>query len=95
MKRVLSIVSNKYVVTTTLFVVWMLFIDQDNVINQVKARMKLAKLEHEREFYQNEIAKGKEELSVLQNDHIMLEKLAREKYLMKREDEEIFIFSGR
>jgi cell division protein FtsB len=95
MKRVLSIVSNKYVVTTTLFVVWMLFIDQDNVINQVKARMKLAKLEHEREFYQNEIAKGKEELSVLQNDPIMLEKLAREKYLMKREDEEIFIFSGR
>jgi len=95
MKHVLSIVSNKYIVATTLFVVWMLFIDQDNVINQVKARMKLAKLEHEREFYQKEIAKGKEELSVLQNDPVMLEKLAREKYLMKREDEEIFIFSGR
>lgn len=95
MKRILSIVGNKYVVATALFVVWMLFIDQDNVINQAKAHMKLAKLEHEREFYQEEIAKGKEELSVLQNDPVMLEKLAREKYLMKRENEDIFIFSGR
>lgn len=82
-------------VATTLFVVWMLFIDQDNVINQAKAQMKLAKLKHEREFYLEEIAKGKEELSVLQNDPVMLEKLAREKYLMKRENEDIFIFSGR
>lgn len=95
MRRLLTIVSNKYVVATTLFVVWMLFIDQDNVINQAKAQMKLAKLKHEREFYLEEIAKGKEELSVLQNDPVMLEKLAREKYLMKRENEDIFIFSGR
>ena len=95
MQRALGLVLNKFVITTVLFTVWVLFIDQDNVINQVKARMKLAALEHEREFYLEEIAKGKEELSVLQNDPVMLEKLAREKYLMKRENEELFIFSSR
>lgn len=84
---------NKFVFTGLLFVIWVAFIDDNNLITQVKARIKLAEIEREREFYLDETRKSTEELKLLQNDREMLERFARERYLMKREDEDIFIFT--
>jgi len=70
----------------------MMFFDENNVISQVKNRLKLAELEDDREFYEEEIAESTADLKLLQDDREVLEKFAREKYLMKKPDEEIFVF---
>jgi cell division protein DivIC len=90
---ILPIVRNKYLLTGLLFVVWVGFIDDNNIIAQVKARMKLAEVERERTFYLRETEQSMEELKLLQNDRELLERFARERYLMKRPDEDIFVFT--
>lgn len=97
-KRTLIVVypylRNKFVFTGLLFLVWIGFIDDNNVITQVKARIKLAEVERERAFYLEETLQSSEDLKLLQNDRDLLERFARERYLMKRENEEIFIFTS-
>ncbi|MBI1286397.1 MAG: septum formation initiator family protein [Flavobacteriales bacterium] len=85
--------SNKFIVTLAIFLVWMTFFDENNFITLVQNRMKLAELEAEKEHYVNEIKESEEDLKLLQNDKELLEKFAREKYLMKKENEEIFVFA--
>lgn len=86
-------VRNKYIMTTLVFVVWMTFFDENNFISQVQNQLKLSELEADRDHYVAEIEESEEDLKLLQNDKELLEKFARERYLMKKEDEEIFVFA--
>lgn len=86
-------VRNKYIMTTLVFVVWMTFFDENNFISQVQNQMKLSELEADRDHYVAEIEQSAEDLKLLQNDKELLEKFARERYLMKKENEEIFVFA--
>ncbi|MCB9187172.1 MAG: septum formation initiator family protein [Flavobacteriales bacterium] len=86
-------VRNKYIMTVVVFLVWMTFFDENNFISLVENRMKLAELEDEKEHYVDEINESAEDLKLLQNDKELLEKFARERYLMKKENEEIFVFA--
>ncbi len=52
----------------------------------------LRELEQKRDYYQMEIEKNKQDLEALMGNKEKLEKFAREKYLMKKDDEEIFVF---
>jgi len=96
-KRTLSVVypyvKDKFVFTGLMFIIWIGFIDDNNIIAQVKSRMRLAEVEREREFYLSETKQSLEDLKLLQNDRELLERFARERYLMKRQNEEIFIFT--
>ena len=85
-------VRNKYILTPLLFLTWMLFFDQNNIISQVQTHIKLSELRADKAFYEQEIAQSREDLRLLQNNAELLEKFAREKYLMKKENEEIFVF---
>ncbi len=91
--KVYPYVRNKYVFTPLLFFIWMMFFDENNVISQVETRMKLSELRTDKAFYEKEIAESQENLKLLQNDKELLEKFAREKYLMKKDNEEIFVFA--
>lgn len=82
---------NKYVVTSFIFVMWLLFFDQNNWITQFQYQMELNKLESEREFYDEEIKKVTQDLKELRTNPKSLEKFAREKYLMKKSNEEVFV----
>jgi cell division protein DivIC len=79
--------------TVLVFLVWMTFFDENSFISTIKNQMKLAEMENERDHYLKEIAESTADLKLLQNDKELLEKFAREKYLMKKDDEEIFVFS--
>ena len=96
-KRTLAVtypyLRNKFIFTGLLFVIWVGFIDDNNLITQVKARMRLAEVERERQFYLRETEQSLEDLKLLQNNRELLERFARERYLMKRENEDIFIFT--
>lgn len=82
---------NKYSITAIVFVLWIAFFDQNNLITQIQYRMELDKLEEERKFYQEEIESIQSDLDDLQRNPKSLEKFAREKYLMKKDNEEIFV----
>lgn len=86
-------VRNKFIFTSLLFLIWMTFFDQSNFIDQIQDRMKLSELEAHRDQLAAEIAQSNEDLKLLQNDKELLEKFARERYLMKKENEDIFVFA--
>lgn len=91
MKKIIPIITNKYFLAITFFVVWMLFFDERNYFDQRDERQKLEKLEAKKKYYETEIEKARKELQDLQNNPAALEKYARERYLMKKQGEDIYI----
>lgn len=91
MKQIIPIVTNKYLLAIVFFAVWMCFFDQRDIFNTLEQKQKLKALEAKKHYYQTEIEKAKQDLDNLQNSPAALEKFAREKYLMKKDGEDIFI----
>ena len=91
MKKAIKIITNKYLVTFSFFVVWMLFFDQRDFFQQREKGDELKKLEAKKRYYVQEIEKTQKELLDLQNNPAALEKFAREHYLMKKDGEDLFI----
>ena len=83
-------VKNKFFVATAIFVVWVLFFDQNNLLDRFKSIRELKQLEKDKKYYLTRIEEETRKLEELK-DGKNLEKFAREQYLMKKEDEEIFI----
>ena len=82
---------NKYLILFLFFILWIMFLDDYNLINQSKIKNTVDDLKNQREFYIREIKSDSIELYLLQNDTAEQEKFAREKFLMKKENEDIFI----
>jgi cell division protein FtsB len=91
MKKIIPILTNKYLLAIVFFTVWMCFFDQRDIFNTLEQKQKLKNLEAKKRYYQLEIEKAKKDLDNLQNSPAALEKFAREKYLMKKDGEDIFI----
>lgn len=90
--KLLPLLRNKYVITLLIFLLWMAVFDENNFIAQIKTRQKLKDLEKDKKYFTTEIANNKENLNELMSSMDNLEKFAREKYLMKRDNEDIFVF---
>jgi cell division protein FtsB len=88
--RVVRFLSNKYVLILLVFVVWMLFFDENSLMNHWELDREIDKLEKSNEYYREEIHNDKKVIDNL-NDPDSLEKYAREEYKMKKENEEIFL----
>lgn len=69
----------------------MIFIDSNNLVNHFKLSSKLNKLEDQKEFYLERKAKVKAEREELMSNPELLEKFAREKYLMKKKTEDLYV----
>ncbi len=91
MKKAASFFTNKYLLVSAFFVVWMLFFDQRDFFQQREKMGELKKLETQKKYYQQEIEKARKELADIQHSPAALEKLARERYLMKKDGEDIYI----
>ncbi len=87
----LKMIKNKYVIAIVAFMVWILFFDRYDLFTQWERKKELKKLETSKEYYQGEISLIKQELSDLDNDPAILEKIAREKFYLKRANEDVFI----
>ncbi|MBL7865794.1 MAG: septum formation initiator family protein [Cyclobacteriaceae bacterium] len=90
-KRIPPVLRNFYSVTGLAFLVWMTFLDSNDLINRFRLSSKLRSLENERTYYQEKIDEVEQDRAELMGTTELLEKFAREKYLMKRESEDIFI----
>lgn len=91
MKRVPPIFRNFYAVALAVFFGWMLLLDSNNLVARYKLASKLRALKKEKEYYQEKIKEVQKDRSELFGDRESLEKFAREKYLMKKEGEDIYI----
>lgn len=76
---------------TLVFAVWMLFIDDFNVFRRLSLHKKINNLEQQKEYYINEIRRDSGLIKTLKNNPDSMERYAREKYLMKKENEDIFL----
>ena len=85
------IIRNKYLLVFLFFLVWIVFFDKNNLISQYQDRQVLYELDKEKRYYQSEIQTTQDKLNELKTDNSSIEKFAREKYLMKKENEEIWL----
>ncbi len=90
-KKIFPILKNKYFIVSIAFLVFITFFDNDSFIERHKSIKKLKELERQKEFYRSEISKNEIRLVELQTDKNNLEKFAREEYLMKKPNEDIFV----
>ncbi len=95
MKKYLNIISgflkNKFLVAFILFFTWVLIFDQNNLIERIKLIREVNQLEDDRDYYFDRIGIDSARLIELKTSPDNLEKFAREQYLMKKKDEEIFV----
>jgi cell division protein FtsB len=82
---------NKYFLSAACFIVWMLFFDPRDIFTQAAHSRELKQLQTSKAWYEQEIAKESAEAEQLKNNPATIEKYARERYLMKRQNEELFL----
>ena len=94
MQKFRKFFTNKYLITGTAFVLWMLFFDRNDFALQLKRIHELKKLQESEKVMDKQIDDTKQELSQLKTNPETLEKYAREKYMMKKENEDLFIITS-
>jgi cell division protein DivIC len=91
-RKIPAILRNKYLLTLAAFLVWMCFFDDRDIITtHVKHKQELKQLQKSKLYFEEQIQLTQKELSDLKTDPATLEKYAREKYMMKRAHEDLFI----
>lgn len=91
MAKVFKYSKNFYVLFTLFFIIWMVFIDSNDVVSQFKLRAKLKELENQKEFYLERKEKIKADREELMSNYELLEKFARERYYMKKKTEDLYV----
>ncbi len=92
LSRIPPVLKNKYILSILVFAVWMVFFDDRDIITtHFRYKRELSNLENSKEYYEARIAETRIELDKLQSDPVLLEKYAREKYRMKRDNEDLYI----
>ncbi|MCF6168989.1 septum formation initiator family protein [Lutibacter sp.] len=89
-KPIVKIITNKYVIILSIFIVWMVFFDENSMLNHREFNKEINKLKSEKKYYKTQIKQDKELINKLKNNE-ELEKFAREEYHMKKDNEEIYL----
>jgi cell division protein DivIC len=88
-----AFLKNKYFISFAAFCVVLLFLDKNDFFTQYDRRNELKELQQSKQYYTTQVAAERKELEALKNNPATVEKYAREKYLMKRDNEEVFLVS--
>lgn len=91
MKVFRKILANKFLVIGIAFFVWMLFFDRNDIQRQIERMQKLNTLENRKQDLNSRIAQAENELHLLKTSPETLEKYARERFLMKKDNEDLFL----
>jgi cell division protein FtsB len=89
--RLVKVVKNKYFLVTIFFVIWVLFIDTNNLIRWYSDMKDVAAQERQKNYYKEAIRQTDEKLKELKSNKDSLEKFAREQYFFHEPDEDLFI----
>lgn len=91
LNRIPKPLRNRYVLSALGLICWITFFDSFDLFTTVKNQHLLSEMEDQKEWYHAQIIETKEDLHELNSDDALLEKFARERYLMKRDNEDIYI----
>jgi cell division protein DivIC len=91
LQQIPPFIRNKFVLATLGFVVWMLFFDRNDLFTQMERQRELNELKQSRQYFEKQIAENRKFSKDLQFNASTIEKYARERYLMKRDNEDLFI----
>jgi cell division protein DivIC len=86
-----SWLKNKYLISFAAFCGIIFFFDKNDIFTQIGRRNELKELQQSKRYYTTQIAAERKESEALKSNPAAVEKLAREKYLMKRDNEELFL----
>lgn len=86
-----KVVRNRYLLVLLIAVVWMALFDRYNLPSMLRLQAQVSELEEDRNYYQHEIERLKQERTRLQTDLQELERIAREEYLMHRANEDVYV----
>lgn len=92
-KNIPAWLHNKYLITGIGFIVWMFFIDRNDLPTQWKRVKEFETLKQSEINMDKQISETKQELELLKTNSFTLEKYAREKYMMKKDNEDLYIIS--
>ncbi|MFY0624774.1 MAG: septum formation initiator family protein [Reichenbachiella sp.] len=90
-KPKLKIPRNFYMISSVAFLVWMTFFDSNDIYSQFQLSSKLSELEDEKAYYIDKIEEVKADREALLNNEDLLEQFAREKYYLKKDNEDVFV----
>ncbi len=90
-KKIFKIITNKYLLTVVCLAVWLTFFDRNDIFTQYDLKQQVLKLEKERDYYLQEINANNQAIEELNTNQKSLEKFARETYLMKKDNEDVFV----
>jgi cell division protein FtsB len=89
--KAIRIFKNKYLIATIFFIVWMLFFDHNDIFLHLQYRKELNELKADKKYYQEQIDLTRKEVDLIKSNPQAMEKVAREQYLMKKDDEDVFV----
>ncbi|MBC7888972.1 MAG: septum formation initiator family protein [Ferruginibacter sp.] len=90
----LSFLNNKYLLTGAFFLVWMFFFNEKDLVSEIKRKEKFKELQKSEYHLGEMIKETRRELGQLKTNAQTIEKYARENYLMKKDNEDLFIISA-
>ncbi len=90
-RKLTLLLKNKYLLVTLVFAVWVGFFDRNDLITQWHLRSNLKELRQKKQYYIHQIALTNQERNQLVSSPAKLEQFAREKYLMKKDGEDLFL----
>jgi cell division protein FtsB len=91
LRRLPSWLKSKFLLAAVFFVIWMLFFDPKDISSLFERRDKLNELQRSEKHLKKLIQESNQELDMLKNDAQSIEKYAREKYMMKKDNEDLFV----
>ncbi len=89
--KTFRLLTNKYLIAVLAFLVWILFFDNNNLISRYRVKQELKHLYRQKEYYEREIALNEQIRNQLMNNLKSVEAFGRENYLMKRDNEDIYL----
>ena len=94
-KELVHFIRNKYALATVIFVFWIMFVNDIDVFYMIRSRLELRALTEEVEAMKRKNIEARQSLHDLSTNLATLERFARERYYMKRDNEEVFVFKER
>lgn len=94
MSSTFSFIRNKYLIASVAFIIWMLFFDPKDWALMYDRQNKLTDLNKSEQHLDNQIKETRLELDLLKTSAQTIERYAREKYYMKKENEDLFIVNS-
>ncbi len=86
-----SFLKHKYLIGFVVYIIWLGFFDENNLVYKHKLSNRIKELQQQKEHYKTEIEQNVRKLKEIEESNESLEKFAREEYLMKKENEDIFV----